>query len=106
MVSQILVFLRVNVRSLRANFDNPNSFLCDVRSGISIIILSKIWSYSNETSFCSIEGYDHFFCCRNTYRSGGIAVFYRTCLNLSELYINFNSAETVSVSCNFFKNFS
>lgn len=87
--------LHVNIRSLRANFDNLLALISECLNYISIIVLSEIWIYDNETSFYNFDGFDSFFCCRSDNRSGGIAVFTKCCLNVSNLDISFSSAEVV-----------
>ena len=96
--SNILIF-HVNIRSIRANFDNFEAFISTHLDNISVIILSEIWIFDNETCFYSFDGFDSFFCCRNDNRSGGIAVFTRSNLNFSNLDITFISAEVLILHC-------
>lgn len=89
--------LHINIRSLRANFDNFISHFSNVFENIDIIVLSETWIYDYETNFYLIDGYNSFFCCRNNNRSGGIAVYIKKYLDISELNIHFVSAESILV---------
>jgi len=94
-----LLIFHVNIRSIRANFDNFQAFISKHLDNISVIILSEIWIFDNETCFYGFDEFDSFFCCRNDNRSGGIAVFTRSNLKFSQLDIAFISAEVLLLQC-------
>ena len=87
----------INIRSLRSNFDSLIALLSNSLANISVIVLSEIWIFSNETNFYTIPDFDCFFQCRADNRSGGIAVFTRKKLKFSKIDIDFPSTESVFV---------
>lgn len=89
----------VNIRSLRANFDNLVALISNYIKHIHLIILTEIWIFENETCFYGFEGFDSFFYCRSGNRSGGVAVFSNSCLNITNLEISFTSAEALLLHC-------
>lgn len=89
--------LHVNIRSLRANFDSLLALISECLNYISIIVLSETWIYENETNLYHLDGFDSFFCCRSNNRSGGIAVFTKYSLEVSNLDISLSSAEVVTL---------
>lgn len=70
-----LVFLSLNIRSLRQNFDEFLCFMETMNTKPYVVVLSEIWITDEETSLYQLDGYSSFFACNNEYRSGGIVIF-------------------------------
>lgn len=64
-----------------------------------IIILSEIWINSDEKDFYKIPSYDLYVKCNNNYRAGGIAVYVKNSIQVTECVIlELNTADAVFIS--------
>jgi hypothetical protein len=70
-----LTIFHMNIRSLRANFDNLLIYLQTVKQKFHAIVLSEIWVDDEESSLYQIKGYNAHFYCRPDKRAGGLAVY-------------------------------
>ena len=70
-----LTFMHINIRSLRANFDQLLLYLQSANHKFTGIICSEIWINEEETCLYEIEGYKAHFYCRPDKRAGGLAVY-------------------------------
>lgn len=58
--------------------------------------MSEIWIYEYETPFYNLKKFDSFFCCRDTNKSGGVAVYVKKDLNIfNDGLFCMNTAETI-----------
>ena len=94
--NNILNLIHINIRSLRANFNEFKSLLFCYIKNVQIIILSEIWVSEHEVNLYSIDGYNMFNCCRNFNRSGGVIVYVRENFDFeTKLQWNMLSAEGI-----------
>jgi hypothetical protein len=66
-----------------------------------VIVLDEIWIYSNESNFYNIPGYNSYFECNDTSRSGGIVVYVADSLASHRIHDSsksFTTAEVVHVN--------
>lgn len=89
--------IHVNIRSMRANFDNFISQYSKCIFDFSVIIMSEIWIYSEESKYYKIQGFNPFFCCRNDNRSGGLAVFVNNSFDFVEIYKPMLTSESLTI---------
>lgn len=97
--------LYANIRSLRKNFDAFLIELSQINSEVNIIVLSETWINSNETNLFKIPNYNMFYKCNDTYRAGGVICYISQNINVKELEINFNSADTLLLKINIDQSF-
>lgn len=64
-----------NIRSLRSNFNNFIAHLDSFSLLPDLLFLSEIWINDEEINLYRLD------CCNNSYRSGGVLVYYRNDLN-------------------------
>lgn len=97
------VLIHQNIRSLRANFDTFIAELNAIEKPPQIIVLTEIWVDSNETYLYNIPNYNSFFNCNDSYRAGGVVVYFHSNFNVVNMSNNvkFVSADTIELSFKF-----
>jgi len=88
-----------NIQSLRENFDLFLVHLNSLKSKPDIIFLSEIWIYDSECDSFSIPGYSFNSSCNNSYRAGGVAVYFRNDLNCTCSNFNFKTCDVLKLVC-------
>lgn len=87
-----------NIRSLRSNFDELICYLSNLMFPFDIIVLSEIWIKLSETQFYKISGYNEFFQCRDSNKSGGVVIYVRNNLtNFINVPFVMKTGECVSI---------
>lgn len=99
--SSNLNIVHVNIRSLRANFEQLLLYFQNRNFWPEIIVLSEIWVYDSEINFYKIYGYNSFSKCNNSYRSGGVVIYYRENLTCRKRDITFKTADVVQLILSF-----
>lgn len=79
-----LVFMHINIRSMRANFDSLVVELQNIKHLPKIIILTEIWISSAEIDLYQIPNYKTYSKTNEEYRSGGVAVYLHISLSQYE----------------------
>jgi exonuclease III len=74
-----------NIRSFSANSDQFILMLKSLRSQPDVIILSETWLSESAAAYCSMEGYDSYHTVRDGGRGGGVSVFSRVGMIVSEV---------------------
>lgn len=94
-----------NIRSLRKNFYNMMLELSQIKSNISFIVLSETWINSDEVDLYNIQGYNAYHCCNDTYRAGGVICYVAKDINVTNLNIKLNTADTLVLKVEYNKVF-
>lgn len=92
-----LIIFHQNIRSLRENWEVMCATLRTQNFWPDIIIVSEIWIFEAEVGFFNIENYDSEFNCNESYRAGGVAVFYKKGLRARKCYVSFNTADVLKI---------
>lgn len=83
---------------MRSNFDELICYLKNLDFQFDIIILSEIWIKDFETKFFAIAGYNEFFQCRDSNKSGGIVIYIKNVLiDFIHVPIHIKTGECVSI---------
>lgn len=90
-----------NIRSLRKNFNSFILELGQIKCKISIIVLSEIWINSEEIDLYSIPGYNTFHICNDNYRAGGVVCYIDKEINVTNLDINLDTADALTLKISF-----
>lgn len=96
-----LQFVVQNIRSLRQNFDLFVSELSIMSIKPDLVILTEVWIMSNEVNLYKIDGFDMFANCNDSYRSGGVVVYVRSCYRCSNVDVcsDVQSADCLKLTC-------
>lgn len=98
-MSDKLIVIQQNIRSLRANFDLFLTELVSLNFFPDIIIFTEIWIESVEINCFKIPNYNSFFRCNDTYRAGGVAIFVKNnIVNVEVKEVECNSADILFIS--------
>ena len=87
-----------NISSLRKNFDMFSLYLGSRQTPFDIIVLCETWIFDFEAKLIHLPGYTHVHQCCNSNRSGGVSIFLRNTLNITQVtYLNEATYQAVKV---------
>lgn len=73
--NETLSIIHQNIRSIRKNFDSLIANLSSLNIYPEIIFLTETHIYDHESTLFSLNGYNHFANCNNSYKCGGVSLF-------------------------------
>lgn len=90
--------LTQNIRSIRRNFDSLLLELSNLETLPICIVLTETWIYSEEMDNYTIDNYNCYANCNDDYRSGGVAVYIKSDIEVQFSKISLISADGVKTT--------
>lgn len=92
----VLTFFHVNIRSLRKNFEDLINLLSCINNKFDFVCLTETFIFHNEANLFNIPGY-YFLDSPRASRGGGVGVYVRDGLAVSEVPVGIAGAEAISL---------
>lgn len=87
----------INIRSMRANFMQLVTVFQTYNYWPDLIVLSETWLFTSEVDLFSIPGYCSLANSNDSYRSGGIIVFYKENIKVQQLKVSFHTSDVLKI---------